>query len=226
MRRIKWLFFDVGEVLMDERLTNRAFAEVAADVLGGEGLTVSVDHVMQAQRAAATGGVANPRRGALTMLGRDDDALFDQVMARSYPLLDEPFTDAHRGLERLSSAGYRLGVIANQRKAEAQARLEWSGLLDHMEVSLLSGDVGLKKPDPAIFQLALQMAGCTAADAAMVGDRLDNDIAPAKRLGMATVWVRRGLHEDYAPRSADEEADLTVRSLDELVEVLLGGTHA
>ena len=36
------------------------------------------------------------------------------------------------------------------------------------------------------------MAGCQAENAVMIGDRLDNDIAPAKKLGMKTVWIRQG----------------------------------
>lgn len=215
-----WVFFDVGEVLMDERPTNRAWAEVVAAVLGEQGETVSVADVLGAQLAAAAGGFSDPKQGAVRLLtGRDED-LYPLIRARGWPLLDEPFGDAVPTLLGLEAAGFRLGLIANQRKAEAAARLEWSGLLDHFEVCVLSGDVGLMKPDPAMFRLALQMAGCSASEAVMVGDRPDNDIAPAKRLGLGTVRVRRGLHMGYTPRTPDEEADEEIRDLGELLAVL------
>ena len=208
---------------MDETPTNRAWAEVVCDVLSGTEQRVSVEQVLQAQRAAASGGHSNPKHGALVLLtGEYADDLHRQVTARSWALLDEPFPDAMPVLEALAAEGFRLGVIANQPRAMAQARLEWSGLLDLIEVTVLSGDVGLAKPDPAIFQLALSMAGCAPEEALMAGDRLDNDIAPAKRLGLSTVWIRRGLHAGYVPRSAAEEPDATVSSLVELQTLLLG----
>ncbi|HLN61761.1 MAG TPA: HAD family hydrolase [Symbiobacteriaceae bacterium] len=220
-----WLFFDVGEVLMDERPTNRAWAEAVRRVLAEDGLAVSVEQALQAQRAAAAGGYSDPKNGAVALLAGDDETLFRRVRAHGWPLLDEPFADAVSALEWLKEAGYRLGLIANQRKAESRARLGWSGLLEHFEVVLLSGDVGLSKPDPAIFQLALQMAECAPGEAVMVGDRPDNDIAPARQVGMGTVRILRGLHRDYSPRSAAEEADVTVDSLGALTELLRAGRH-
>ncbi|HWI61625.1 MAG TPA: HAD family hydrolase [Symbiobacteriaceae bacterium] len=218
--RPAWVFFDVGEVLMDERPTNGQWARVVTAVLGEQGESVTPEQVLKAQLAAAAGGFSDPKRGAVRLLTGREDELYPLVAAKGWPLLDEPFPDALPTLQALESAGFRLGVIANQRKTEAAVRLEWSGLLDSMEVCVLSGDVGLMKPDPAIFLLALQMAGCRPEEAVMVGDRPDNDIAPAKRLGMRTVRVGRGLHAGYTPRTPDEEADVAIGALAELLGAL------
>ena len=63
------------------------------------------------------------------------------------------------------------------------------------------------------------MAGCRPEEAVMVGDRLDNDIFPAKALGMGTVWVRQGLavHQDLA--MSDGKADSIINSIDEIKTV-------
>ena len=50
----------------------------------------------------------------------------------------------------------------------------------------------------------------------MIGDRLDNDIIPAKRLGIRTIWFRQGRYAALAPRSKEEIPDATVSSLQEL----------
>ena len=67
--------------------------------------------------------------------------------------------------------------------------------------------------------MALDKAGCRPEDAIMIGDRLDNDIIPAKKMGMKTVWVRQG----YAVyQSIDDESarpDHIVDSIDELPEL-------
>jgi len=82
---------------------------------------------------------------------------------------------------------------------------------------IASGAEGVEKPDAEIFRRALRRAGCAPESAVMVGDRLDNDILPATRLGMRTVWVRQGL----ASRRADSDIpDRTVASLAEITKIL------
>ena len=75
----------------------------------------------------------------------------------------------------------------------------------------------MKKPNPAIFQLALECARCGPHEAVMVGDRIDNDIRPAKTLGWKTIRVLQGFARAQVPRNATEEPDYTVDSLDEVL---------
>lgn len=56
----------------------------------------------------------------------------------------------------------------------------------------------------------------------MVGDRLDNDIVPAKALGMKTLWVRQGFWRHTAPQAPEETPDFAVWSLREATRLLLG----
>ena len=91
-----------------------------------------------------------------------------------------------------------------------------------------SAELGIAKPDAAIFQWALKQAGCAARNAVMIGDRMDNDIAPANRLGMRTVRLLRGLGAYHQPQSADEQPEYTIRSLTELLKLFercLDGIH-
>ena len=76
-----------------------------------------------------------------------------------------------------------------------------------------SGRIGIYKPDPAIFTAELERMGIRAGDAAMVGDSLDKDCEPARRLGMRTVWLR---HREFADLSDGGLADFTIDSLAEL----------
>ncbi len=139
--------------------------------------------------------------------------------AHLYPTgLDRAYPQAGPLLGRLSRR-FRLAVIANQ-SAGAEERLRRYGLLDYFDFVLGSADIGLQKPDPRIFRLALEKAGCTPHEAAMIGDRPDYDIYPAKQLGLRTIRVRQGPAACQVPRSPDYEADVTVNSLDELGEVL------
>jgi FMN phosphatase YigB (HAD superfamily) len=75
---------------------------------------------------------------------------------------------------------------------------DW-GLLGFFEPEsvIISDEVAVSKPDPEIFQFALQQASVAADEAVMVGNDYVHDILPAKRLGMSTVWVERD--DPYAP---------------------------
>ncbi len=96
--------------------------------------------------------------------------------------------------------------------------LSW-GIGKYFDVVMASAEAGCAKPDLKIFSMALDEAECDPADAVMIGDRLDNDIFPAKKLGMKTIWVRQG----YAIyQSIDDESrrpDHIVDSIDELTGI-------
>lgn len=80
-----------------------------------------------------------------------------------------------------------------------------------------SAEIGYAKPDMRIFERALDMVGCRAAESMMVGDRLDNDIAPAKALGMKTVWMKNGLAQYQDAAFGEEIADYRINRLSELL---------
>ena len=50
-----------------------------------------------------------------------------------------------------------------------------------------------QNPDRRIFEIALERSGCKPENAVMIGDRIDNDIVPAKQLGMKTIWIKTGI---------------------------------
>lgn len=122
-------------------------------------------------------------------------------------------------LQRLHER-YRLGVIANQPE-NARQRLEQFGVLKYFDHLTISGEIGFSKPSPTIFRETLRMTGASAEKCFMVGDKLTNDIAPAKKLGFHTVWVK----QEYGGmnRITDEgmKPDFTVDSISALPEIFL-----
>ncbi len=113
---------------------------------------------------------------------------------------------------------YKLGIIANQISG-TQERLDNWGIGKYFDVVMASAEAGCAKPDPKIFTMALDKAGCEAADAFMVGDRLDNDIIPAKKLGMKTVWVRQAYAIYQSINDESKRPDHVVYSIEELTDL-------
>ena len=79
----------------------------------------------------------------------------------------------------------------------------------------------MSKPDRRIFETALQKSGCASDQAVMIGDRIDNDILPARQLGMHTVWVRQGFGQYWKITNEAEKPDYQVDNLAELCKLLL-----
>ena len=129
-----------------------------------------------------------------------------------------PYEDALDTLEILKERGYKLGIIANQSAGTAQ-RLENWGLLQYFDVVAASTELGVAKPDRLIFEKAIALAGCRIQDAVMVGDRLDNDIIPAKAFGMKTVWIRKGLSIYQNVDLGKNVADWVIDTLSDLTGI-------
>jgi putative hydrolase of the HAD superfamily len=126
----------------------------------------------------------------------------------------------NRGLlRRLRGRGLKLAIVANQVETarERLARAGIGGLFDYQGLSVLTG---LRKPDPRAFRVAAEALDVSPGACIVVGDRIDNDIVPAKALGMAAIQLRSGRHRRQQPRSPAETPDAVVTDVLELEEAI------
>jgi len=112
-------------------------------------------------------------------------------------------------LEALKARGLILGLCANQPATTLQ-RLARAGIGHYFTNDGISGVLGYRKPDIRLFLRVCADLGVDPTECIMVGDRIDNDVAPAKLLGMRTVLIRAGRHIAQQPRSWDEIPDFEV----------------
>jgi FMN phosphatase YigB (HAD superfamily) len=100
---------------------------------------------------------------------------------------------AGEALRWCKARGLRVVLVSNTlSRGDAEVLRDWRGfgLADAIDSVVSSPDVGWRKPHRAIFDRALQLAGVTADQAVMIGDRLDADVRGAKDLGMRAIWRR------------------------------------
>ena len=215
---IDFVFLDIGGVLYDDRV----YAEAWRRALREAGGTFT-DAAFDEEYAACRAGQDRSFRVRLStvFLGPDVDlAALETVASRywQYPPT-ALYADVVPTLEALRAAGYRLGVIANQ-PSQVRAALERDGLVPYFEAWGVSDDLGLHKPDPALFVRTLELAGVPARRTAMVGDRLDYDMVPAQAAGMRTIWVLRGEAPDDPTPAQLAIPDVAIADLTVLVDVL------
>ncbi len=99
--------------------------------------------------------------------------------------------------------------------------MEKYGILKHIDLIIASAEEGVSKPSKKIFEIALERACCSPENAIMIGDRIDNDIIPAKAMGMHTIWIKQGLHHHWKIASQTEMPDFTITKLIEICNILL-----
>lgn len=209
-KKIRWIFFDVGGTLVDETESFRRRVQRTIAMQKEIGNEYTEEQLENAMREAALSG-GSYFRGAMKNIGLSPVAPYDAIGERLYP-------ETQVVLKALS-AKYKLGIIANQPMGTAK-RLQTYGISEYISLVLSSAEEGVEKPEPIIFLSALERADCKAEEAVMIGDRPDNDILPAKRLGMKTIRITQGLGGLMPVRNEEMQADATVRNLNELLNIL------
>jgi HAD superfamily hydrolase (TIGR01662 family) len=208
---LEFVFMDIGGVIYDDRV----YAEAWRRALRDAGADLRDDEFDEEYAAARAGQDRSFRaRLAERFIGLEAD--LDDLEAKASRYWQYPpsalHADAVPCLQALHDQGYRLGVIANQ-PTQVRAALERDGLVGFFEVWGVSEDLGLRKPDPALFVHALRTASVEPDRTVMVGDRLDYDVRPAKAAGMRTVWVLRGEAPDRPTAAQLAEPDASVSDL-------------
>jgi putative hydrolase of the HAD superfamily len=214
---LEMVFFDIGGVMYDDSIYARSW-KTALRESGAEFTDEEFDLEYAAARAAQSESFR--RRLMVRFLGSDEDIV--EVEARAARYWDYPPTALYPDVVpclRALEGRFRLGVVANQPSSVRQA-MERDRLAGFFEVWGVSDDLGLQKPDPALFAHVLATADVVPGRAAMLGDRLDYDVRPAKAAGMRAVWVLRGEAPDDPTPAQLDEADAAVRDLSEVPDVL------
>jgi len=209
---IKAVFFDLGETLIDE---SRMWREWAA-LMG-----VSERQFTAALEAVIARGEHHHRAFEVLRPGFDPIAAQRQRVANGTRYLfrtEDLYPDARACLTPLRKAGLFVGIAGNQSRDMRDSMLALG--LD-ADVITTSEHLGFDKPSPKFFEALLAQTGFSARDSAYVGDRVDNDILPARTVGMTTVFIERGPWGRIHASSGDAaHADIRIGALSELAAAL------
>jgi putative hydrolase of the HAD superfamily len=154
------------------------------------------------------------------------DAMLAEQLACLYPTERRnryaPYADVLPVLDGLTGR-YQLGAVTNGPCDLQHQKLERSGLDRYFPVQVISREVGVRKPDPRIFEIALDRLGVAAAESVFIGDSPKHDIAGAHAAGMKAIWLRRDGAAGTKPvaqgggvESDTVRADATITGLAEL----------
>lgn len=204
MNKIKWLFFDIGSTLVDESECLRERFNII----------VNENNIDKNEFADKVLEYAKTDCHAIKPAAK----FYGAEIPVWNTSLERLYSDVEKVLSSLSQT-YKLGIIANQCLGTAE-RLNNYKIGKYFDVIIASAEEGCEKPDKRIFELALKRANCSPNEAIMIGDRLDNDIVPANKIGMKTVWVRQSFAKYQSPKNELEQPDCIINSISEIIEIL------
>ncbi len=207
--RFRGVFFDAGETLVHPA---PSFPELFSQVVERAGHRRSPDEVVEASSAvfhrfseAARDEemwTTSPERSARFWKGVYGRMLAELALPAKDGLreqLYETFTDQANyalfedvipALDALEPTGAVLGIVSNF-EAWLEGLLARLGVAARFPVRVISGEVGIEKPDERIYRLALERAGLSASDVAYVGDNPEFDVIPALAVGMTPILIDR-----------------------------------
>jgi len=201
---IKWVFFDVGSTLVDESKAYEYRMKKIAELSD-----VTYEDIYK----CAISFYKENKKGDLETAKQ-----FGVEIPEWKSQYEVLYIDAEACLRKLSK-DYRIGVIANQLLGTSK-RLENFGILKYIDLVVASAEEGVSKPNRRIFEIALEKSNCKPENAVMIGDRIDNDIVPAKQLGMKTIWVKQGFGGLWNIMDESEMADIEVNNLSDILKYL------
>ncbi len=99
-----------------------------------------------------------------------------------------PFPELYEVLKALKTR-YKLGIITNGYSSVQRDKIETVKITDYFDDIIVSGEVGVEKPDPRIFGLSCERLGVKPEEAVFVGDHYPNDIAGAIGANIKPIWI-------------------------------------
>jgi putative hydrolase of the HAD superfamily len=145
-------------------------------------------------------------------------ATSEEILSHIYELYLQSFpSQVIHGTEEVLATlqgRYKLAVISNAISNFPRHTLSRYGLDRFFQVVVVSRDIGIRKPDPRIFEYALEKLRVKPRQAIHVGNSMKSDVIGAKRTGMKAVWIKRGEEQIL------EEPDYVINSITDLPRIL------
>ncbi|QLG48725.1 HAD family hydrolase [Natrinema halophilum] len=191
------VFWDIGGVILPLDDVQAAHAAFVEDLIERHDVDTTVEEAIDTWRTTV-GNHFRKRDGTEFRSARDGyhrgiESIVGETVSRDEwkPRFDEivrssiePIPGAPETIERLAERELHVGIISDVDDAEGRRILEQFGVASHFDSITTSEEVGRTKPDPAIFETALDKAGVSPGRSLMIGDRYAHDVEGAANMGM------------------------------------------
>jgi HAD superfamily hydrolase (TIGR01549 family) len=219
---IRAVLLDIGGPIFDEDEAISKSDHELWKLLKVRGIRVSIEHIEEARQRAIASYAPSYLRATIWHLVKPNLELYEELAQKIGHFFDlhcrKIRPETVQVLNTLARR-YKLALAANQ-PTSTREFLRDVGLLSFFQLDLLPKELGFYKPDPRFFVSILEKLKLDSEEVVMVGDRLDNDIGPAKKIGLKTVRILVGPHAVQEPRTPSDIPDLAIEKLSEVPEAI------
>ena len=216
------ILFDLDNTLMDGSLFPRAIRQTCEYAAKRYGLSHSAlfeanEKTLRAMPSIGSwelGEVSGAEfskqiwRGALAAINENDETMLTDLCVQQHRFAIatyRPFSDVRACLAALSHLFVGIGVITNGASDTQREKLDAMDLSPHLDPIVISGEVGITKPNCQIFDVALDALGVNPKEVWMVGDQLQTDILGANEAGIGSIWLNRNGVKNQSSIRPDHE---------------------
>ena len=216
---IKAVLFDFDETLQDRTAAFESYMDSFLDAFCPDISADEREKRKQDMRVTGNGGYVNRIEWCeqLCDMWGWNDAPPAETLANHYDTCfgdhNVIFSESEKLLAKLKSRGYIVGIITNGPSYLQHHKLDNSSLADYCDIMIVSGDIGIHKPDPEIFRYTADKLGLETSECVYVGDHPVNDIQGALESGMKAIRMNYGWFKD-----TDLRAD--VPAIENIIDVL------
>jgi len=224
-----FIFFDLGQTLVDEWDYISYFDKLLLESLNGYGARIDIrnyftlrNNIIINRKIGSDGLLDIVPLTAQLILPRGYDSIIsnnlkDNLLENKKKLI-KLFNEVPHIVPLLSKT-YSLGIISNNSSGSVDL-LKKGDLVQYFQTICLSQNIGSRKPNHKIFDKAIKDSNTPIEHCVMVGDRLDIDIFPANELGIKTIRTLNSIYKVQKPICKKEEPLYTIKSLAELPNIL------
>lgn len=219
-KKINWIFFDVGGVLVDESAPTLWRQKTEAKVLQEIGRDISLEDIQKIW-PQVSGMIGSLDLNVFKLFLKNENLTnqafekFKEIRSHRAPYV-EMITVRQEALPALSelSKKYKLGLIANQAPA-IRTKLETVGFSKFFDHNTVSHEYGYEKPDSRLFETVFKETGADPLHSVMIDDNIERGLVPAKNFGMVTIWYKYEARADIP----ENTVDFTISSFEDLTKL-------
>lgn len=192
---IKAVLFDLDETLVDRRSSAAEFLKVQYRELVARRFGDAISEEQYAARYFKLEEEGLVKKSDLypalvssfRLPSEVSSPLLDHFRSR-YPDMAQPMKGAREALQAVRRSGLACAVISNGEGMVQRKKIEVTGITDLIEFAFISGELGFRKPDRQIFEMAAERLGVPPAECVFIGDNPTADVMGALNAGMSAVY--------------------------------------
>jgi len=213
----KAVFFDIDDTLLETSNFAELARQAAISTMVENGLPLKKKEAYKLLKEIVVQKGSNYDKHfnllTKTVFGEENNLLIALGMITYHNVkfaLLRPFPKTIDILIYLKSKGYKLGVISNGLTIKQWEKLIRLNLYHFFDEIITSEEVGLEKPNKAIFEEALEKMNCKAEGSIMVGDKYEIDIVGAIDAGMSAILVNSNISKEEKQKIKDQNLNIKI----------------